>query len=54
MNGVPESDWCTCEPKVEVGGKEYPPAAKMGVPGFLKGWIGGSDEGKKTDKKEEL
>lgn len=24
----PESDWCTCDPKVEVEGKEYPPEGK--------------------------
>lgn len=27
LAGVPEADWCTCEPKVEVDGKKYPPAA---------------------------
>lgn len=25
---VPEDDWCTCEPKVEKDGKQYPPQAK--------------------------
>ncbi|KAK4137847.1 hypothetical protein BT67DRAFT_123417 [Trichocladium antarcticum] len=25
---VPEKEWCTCEPKVEVDGKEYPPQLK--------------------------
>ncbi|EHA54083.1 hypothetical protein MCOR27_008522 [Pyricularia oryzae] len=29
MAGVPESEWCTCEPKVEFEGTMYPPAAKM-------------------------
>jgi hypothetical protein len=46
---VPESEWCTCEPRVNVDGKDYPPAAKMAMPGmpsFLKGWMGGSE---KTD-----
>ena len=44
LNGVPETDWCTCEPRVNVKGKDYPPAAKMampGVPNFMKGWMGG-------------
>lgn len=27
LSGVPEADWCTCEPKVEVDGQQYPPAA---------------------------
>jgi len=40
MDSVSESDWCTCNPKTVVGGKEYPPkmgqgkrsdAAKVGV-----------------------
>ncbi len=28
MDCIPESDWCTCEPKVERLGKQYPPNAK--------------------------
>lgn len=55
LNGVPESDWCTCEPRVNVNGKDYPPAAKMAMPGmpsFLKGWMGGGD--KKDGGKEDL
>ncbi|KAK3322132.1 hypothetical protein B0H66DRAFT_553475 [Apodospora peruviana] len=54
---VPEDKWCTCEPKVDVGGRAYPPQAKMAMPGFLKGWIGGgggSSSSKTTEKKEEL
>ncbi|KFY25930.1 hypothetical protein V493_04356 [Pseudogymnoascus sp. VKM F-4281 (FW-2241)] len=27
MDNVPESDRCTCEPKVDVGGEKYPPKA---------------------------
>lgn len=52
---VPEDQWCTCEPKYEVNGKEYPPAAKvnlmpsMAMPSFLKGWVGGG----KAEEKEE-
>lgn len=39
LAGVAEEEWCTCEPKVEVGGKKYPPAAPMGVPGLS--WLTG-------------
>lgn len=52
---VPEDQWCTCEPKYEVNGKEYPPAAKMNLmpsmamPSFLKNLVGG-----KTEEKGEL
>jgi len=28
MDAVPEEERCVCEPKVEKGGKEYPPMAK--------------------------
>ncbi|CAI6095665.1 unnamed protein product [Clonostachys chloroleuca] len=28
MDTIPEEERCTCEPKVEKGGKEYPPMAK--------------------------
>ena len=53
---MPEDQWCTCEPKVEVNGKQYPPAAKvsmpsLGMPAFLKSWVGGS---KPEEKKGEL
>ncbi|KAK0711253.1 hypothetical protein B0H67DRAFT_455999, partial [Lasiosphaeris hirsuta] len=27
FNNVPEDQWCTCDPKVEVDGKSYPPQA---------------------------
>ncbi|KAK0655615.1 hypothetical protein B0T16DRAFT_451264 [Cercophora newfieldiana] len=25
MDNVPREEWCTCEPRVEKDGKEYPP-----------------------------
>ncbi|KAH9908806.1 hypothetical protein F4778DRAFT_365470 [Xylariomycetidae sp. FL2044] len=28
LDQVAAEDWCTCEPKVEVDGKKYPPKAK--------------------------
>lgn len=28
MDAIPDNDWCTCTPKTNVNGKEYPP--KMG------------------------
>ena len=51
---VPEDKWCTCEPKVEVNGKSYPPQAKMslGLPSFIKNLVGGGS--KTEEKKEEL
>ena len=56
FSNVPEDQWCTCEPKVEVNGKQYPPAAKvsmpsLGMPSFLKSWVGGA---KPEEKKGEL
>ncbi|CAK7235784.1 hypothetical protein SCUCBS95973_009385 [Sporothrix curviconia] len=49
-----EEEWCTCTPRVEVNGKEYPPAAAMSIPGasFIAGLFGWGCKGK--DKKEEL
>ncbi|KAL1306887.1 hypothetical protein AAFC00_005533 [Neodothiora populina] len=29
MDQIPESERCTCEPKVEREGKKYPPKAEM-------------------------
>ncbi|KAA8630570.1 hypothetical protein SMACR_12865 [Sordaria macrospora] len=37
--GVPKDKWCTCEPKVEVNGVQYPPQAKS--TGFFSGLMGG-------------
>ncbi len=44
---VPEDKWCTCEPKVEKNGKEYPPQAQWGgmsAPSWLKNLVGGKTE----------
>ncbi|KAK1750765.1 hypothetical protein QBC47DRAFT_393492 [Echria macrotheca] len=43
---IPEDKWCTCEPRTEVGGKQYPPMAKMnfGLPTWMTGWMGGASE----------
>ncbi|KAL6834099.1 hypothetical protein H0G86_005367 [Trichoderma simmonsii] len=27
LDSVDEKEWCTCEPKVEKNGKQYPPMA---------------------------
>lgn len=27
LDSVPVDEWCTCEPKVDVDGKKYPPKA---------------------------
>ncbi|ORY07514.1 hypothetical protein BCR34DRAFT_489429 [Clohesyomyces aquaticus] len=29
MDSVPHEKWCTCEPKVEKGGKEFPPKGEL-------------------------
>ncbi|KAK4239789.1 hypothetical protein C8A03DRAFT_32153 [Achaetomium macrosporum] len=31
---IPEDEWCTCEPKVEKEGKQYPPQAPSGFGGM--------------------
>jgi hypothetical protein len=31
---IPEDQWCTCEPKVEKEGKQYPPQAPSGFGGM--------------------
>ncbi|KAI5862725.1 hypothetical protein GGS23DRAFT_597506 [Durotheca rogersii] len=28
LDSVPADQWCTCEPKVDVNGTQYPPKAK--------------------------
>ncbi|KAK0623324.1 hypothetical protein B0T14DRAFT_564699 [Immersiella caudata] len=45
FSGVPEDKWCTCEPKVDINGKKYPPAAKMniGLPSWMTSWMGGGN-----------
>lgn len=57
MSGVPEEDWCTCEPRVEVDGKSYPHAARVAIPGAsffsgLMGGGGGKKEGGQQGKEE--
>jgi hypothetical protein len=54
MSGVPEGEWCSCEPKVEVDGKSYPRAARVAIPGasWLSGIVGGSSRQKKEGKDE--
>ncbi|OCL11551.1 hypothetical protein AOQ84DRAFT_286989 [Glonium stellatum] len=29
MTKIPEDEWCTCTPKVEKEGKQYPPMGKV-------------------------
>lgn len=55
MSGVPEDEWCSCDPKVEVDGKPYPHAARVAIPGasWLSGIVGGGG-GQKKEGKEEL
>jgi len=30
LDNIPAGEWCTCAPKVDVGGKMYPPKAGTG------------------------
>jgi hypothetical protein len=43
MSGIPEDQWCGCEPRVAVNGKSYPPAARFDIPGlsWLSSMLGG-------------
>ncbi|CAJ2506232.1 Uu.00g003620.m01.CDS01 [Anthostomella pinea] len=47
LSGVPEDQWCTCEPPVMINGKAYPPAASFEIPGlsWLTSWFGGGAGG---------
>ncbi len=29
MDDIPKDEWCTCEPKVEKNGQQYPPAGSV-------------------------
>ncbi|KAL2680784.1 hypothetical protein Neosp_008387 [[Neocosmospora] mangrovei] len=53
LDGVPESQWCTCTPRTKIDGKEYPPAAAMQIPGlsWITGMFGG---GGRKDGKQDL
>ncbi|KKA26863.1 hypothetical protein TD95_002445 [Thielaviopsis punctulata] len=44
LAGIPEKDWCQCEPRVMIGSKSYPSAARMQLPGmsFFKSLFGNS------------
>ncbi len=48
MSGVPKDQWCTCEPKREIDGVAYPPAAK----GFLQRMFGGGGSAKEEGKED--
>ena len=52
LAGVPEDDWCTCEPRVEADGKSYPHAARVAIPGAS--WLSGLVGGEKKEGKDEL
>lgn len=56
LSGVPEDEWCACEPKVEVDGKSYPHAARVAIPGasWLSGLVGGGGGDQKKEGKDEL
>lgn len=48
MAGIPEDQWCSCDPKVEVDGKAYPRSAPSAS--WLSGLMGGGGEKKKKDE----
>lgn len=54
MDQIPEDKWCTCDPKVERDGKQYPPMAAKAdwLPAWLSNALGGSSS--KEGSKEEL
>lgn len=57
LAGVPEDQWCSCEPRVMIDGKSYPSAAKFEIPGsaWLKNLVGGGGgAGPKDGGKDDL
>lgn len=58
MGNAPEDQWCTCEPKVTINGKAYPPAAAFQMPGMswvssmLKGGSDAKEDGKDENKEQ--
>lgn len=52
MGGVPESEWCSCQPRITINGKEYPGAAPLSIPGmaWVSSWFTGGEAGKKQGK----
>lgn len=30
MDGIPKEQWCTCEPRVDKNGQQYPPRGSIG------------------------
>jgi len=51
LDGVPEDQRCSCEPRFKVGDKEYPPAAAMQIPGIA--WLGSLVGGGKKDEAQQ-
>ncbi|EPE04884.1 hypothetical protein F503_00038 [Ophiostoma piceae UAMH 11346] len=59
LAGVSDADLCSCEPRVTVDGKDYPPMAAVSIPGAsfissLFGWGGASKQQAEQAKKGEL
>lgn len=57
MGSVPKNEWCACEPRTSIDGKDYPPQASLEVPGLS--WVksffsGGQGQGGKGEGKGEL
>ncbi|KAM5345517.1 hypothetical protein ACJ41O_011379 [Fusarium nematophilum] len=57
LDGVPESQWCSCTPRTKIDGKAYPPPASVQIPGLS--WItglfgGGGRRGTGGDGKQDL
>ncbi|KAK0385761.1 hypothetical protein NLU13_6938 [Sarocladium strictum] len=49
LANVPQSEWCSCPPRVTVNGRQYPAAAAMAFPGYswITGWFGGGNKPRK-------
>lgn len=47
---------CSCGPRTKINGKDYPPAAKLEIPGmaWIAGMFGGGSSGDKGGGKEDL
>jgi hypothetical protein len=38
MANIEQAEWCTCEPKVEKDGNEYPPMGQINLLRMLSPW----------------
>ncbi|KAK7222897.1 hypothetical protein V2G26_010900 [Clonostachys chloroleuca] len=52
LSGVPEEQWCSCQPKVNINGNKYPPSAAIEVldPSWRAYFAGTSNERKRRQE----